>query len=193
MNRKQISLFLLQVLFAGLLVISACKKDSNGPELGTDYFPLQVGNSWKLQYSSLRQITGTTNLGGHEYYTLVAGNDTSLLREGLSTVWIRTFDGEESPLFKLTANIKDYWYWTDSNHGIEWKITLNSKLETVKINGQTFTNCYCYYFDNPEMADEEYYVFLAPGIGYIEEKCGFCIDTHNQLQSANINGVKITF
>ncbi|NVO20381.1 MAG: hypothetical protein HXX13_11810 [Bacteroidetes bacterium] len=193
MNRKLINFILLQALFVGMLAISSCKKDKASPELGTDYFPLQVGNSWKLQYSSLRQITGTIHLGGYEYYSMVSGNDTSYLREGLSTIWIRTSNGEESPLFKLTANLKDYWYWTDSKNGMQWKITLNSKLETVKINGQTISNCYSYYFDNPEMADEEYYVYLAPGIGYVQEKCGFCIDTQNQLESATINGVKITF
>jgi len=49
-----------------------------------------------------------------------------------------------------------------------YTVTMMSKTDTVKIGNTTLTNCYHFYFDDPQLADDEYSIWLAPGIGCIK-------------------------
>jgi hypothetical protein len=74
-----------------------------------------------------------------------------------------------------------------------WHVTLFSKDDTVKTGDYTFLNCYRFLFDIPEMADEERVVWLAPGIGFIEEFYPGGTADRKVLTKARIDDVEIAF
>jgi hypothetical protein len=180
-------------MLTSLIMLSACKKDSESTKLGSDYFPLSVGNNWQLEHCTLREVKGKATLEGKEYYSMIIGNDTTYYRESDNIVWVKNPATGESPYFKLSANVHDTWKFPSNAIETAWNISLESKTDTITINGHMITNCYRFYFDIPLMVDEEHYVCLAPGLGYIEENCGFCAYPKLQLQHARIDGNNISF
>jgi hypothetical protein len=190
MKTKQ--LFIL-ILLSGLMVLGACKKDESDTNLGYSYFPLSVGNNWQVEQTYLREIQGKTLIEGKEYYIMVINGDSSYYRNDGNIVWSRSLDSEEFPLFKFNIPAGTTWSSTLIPGGSNWNITLLSKTDSITINGRLITNCYRYFFNIPSAVDDEHTVTLAPGIGYIEEDCGFCPNPKRQLQHATIDGVQITF
>lgn len=71
--------------------------------------------------------------------------------------------------------------------------TLISKTESIELNSSTLNNCYRFYFDIPEVADEEHVVWLDPVIGIVEEAYFGGILERRKLSKAKIDGVEVEF
>jgi hypothetical protein len=188
---KTYNLFLLGIL-STLIVLDSCKKDTTYSDLAIHYLPLAVGNSWKLEHSVLREIKGKTTIDGKEYLLMVTGTDSTYYRTDGDNIWVKRIGSTESLMFKLNVSTGDSWNLSDDSEN-GYTVTLKSKTDTIFINNHAIPNCYRYFFDIPMAVDDEHSVTLAPGIGFIEENCGFCAYPKNQLQYAKIDGNQITF
>lgn len=180
-------------LMAAFVVLSSCKKEKETIQLGDDYFPLAVGNNWKIENRDLREIVGKKTLEGKEYFVMLMGNDSVYFRREGNSILQKIQPTGESLLFKLDANVGDSWQFPMTSSGSVYNITLSSKTDTITIGKQRIANCYTFFFDVPLMVDEEHGITLAPGIGYIQENCGFCAYPNSKLQHAKIDGVEISF
>jgi hypothetical protein len=190
-NMTRTSLFIF-CLLAASIAGSSCKKDKDTLLLGDDYFPLSVGNNWKLEHLDLREIVGKTTLENKEYYIMTINSDSIYYRRDGNSILQKTQPTGESVLFRLDANVGDSWQFPMGSGSSAYNVTLASKTDTVIINGKQFTNCYHFFFDAPLVVDEEHSVVLAPGIGYIKENCGFCPYPQLLLEHAKIDSVEIS-
>jgi hypothetical protein len=180
-------------LMVGFIIMSSCKKEKDTVQPGGDYFPLAVGNTWKIEHRDLREIVGKNTLEGKEYFLMLVGNDSAYFRKEGNSIYQKVEPTGESLLFKLDANVGDSWQFPMTLSGSTYNVTLGSKTDTITIGNQRITNCFTFYFDVPLMVDEEHSITLAPGIGYIQENCGFCDYPNLKLQHAKIDGVEISF
>ncbi|MBA4851939.1 hypothetical protein [Emticicia sp. BO119] len=165
------------------LVLNACK-DKVVPlgELTNAYLPLAVGNYWNLDTFGLREITETKVFDGKAYYAIMQSHDTSYVRNEGDKI-IEYYQGKTSVIFDLNADVNDTWQYRD------YTVKLTSKTETIKIGGQEIKNCYRFYFDIPPMADDEHAIWLASGIGFIQQECyGACIGGKNKLKEMKLDG-----
>lgn len=165
------------------LLLNACKDEVvRLNELTNEYLPLTVGNYWNLDKFGLRKITETKVFDGKTYYAVTQSHDTSYVRNEGDKI-IEYDQGKTSVLFDLTANVNDTWQYR------KYTVTLSSKTETITIDGQVIKNCYQFYFDIPASADEEHTIWLAPGIGFIQQQChGECIGGKWKLKEMKLDG-----
>jgi hypothetical protein len=181
-----------KLIFSAVLAFSlfSCKKDDTNVDTGTnDYFPLEVGNKWEFEYDEFIEVIGTTTISGKTYYALKGNYDTTYYRIGSNKVYFvnRKVSDSEKNIFDLNASKGQTW-----NYG-EYKVKMVSKTDTVLINNRKITGCYNFFFDIPEAIDEEHSIWLAPGYGFIQQQCGFCIHPLRKLQKAKINGEVLEF
>jgi hypothetical protein len=200
---KLISLF-NSVGVIGLFLTVSCTKDAI-TDPGKDYFPLKVGNYWELSYLGTRTIDQIVNLGGKDYYRMVSVTTWPSGTTSKDTVYYRkTTDGKvyqrdktanEILKYDLTASQGQMWHYTTVNQifPLPWNATLQNKIDTVMVNGSTLETCYRYYFDYPQMADEESAIWLAPGIGVVMERWTGGVSQRIAIKKARINGVDIVF
>ncbi|MBN1950688.1 MAG: hypothetical protein JW801_05765 [Bacteroidales bacterium] len=173
----------LSVLVIAALVFMACEKKN--VILSDDYLPLEVGNYWKLEFIDTTRVTGTTEIGGKEYYILETPQYSTYYRVENGKVYVST-SGEKGDLkFNLTADAGDDWMYG------EYVVTLHSKTDTVVVGDTPIPDCYHFGFDVPGMCDEEHSIWLAPGIGFIRKACGFCLNPNMVLVEAMIGGEAI--
>lgn len=170
------------------LVMSACKADNVSLEgLSNSYLPLATGNYWKLENMDKRTVTETRVFDQKTYYAITTPYDTSYVRNENDKI-VEYDKGKISVRFDLTAGVNTTWQYRD------YKVTLTSKTESIKIGRQNIKNCYRFYFDMPAMADEEYAIWLAPGIGFIQYEClGFCGGGKMKLKEMGIDTKIYTF
>ncbi len=192
-----VNLRFLQVLFVCLLfLLTSCGKDKPIQPiipLCGEYLPLQVQNYWDIEHKTRISITGTEVIDGKTYYIFDDSNTfmRDYYRSENGKVYTRRTGEPESVKFDLTADVRDTWEYLYG--GGTWTATLLSKTDTLQINNTKIPNCYKFYFDIPIMADEEYYVWLAPGIGFIRMTCGYCLYPYQNLVKAQIDGKEIWF
>jgi len=181
------------------LIFTSCKKDndinSKLSMLESDnYFPLSVGNYWKLDYIPRRTIDKTEQLDGINYYRMISEYDTAYYRKSTDgKVYSRTKSTNEILKFDLKASVGDTWTYKVGNSEYTWDVTLTSKTDTIKLNNCTFNNCYRFYYDIPQLADEEYVVWLAPGVGFVEEFYLGGTADRKKILKASINNIEIEF
>ncbi|RYU94698.1 hypothetical protein [Emticicia agri] len=163
--------------------LSACKEDKISLEgLDNVYLPLAVGNYWKIDGVNTRTITETKVFDQKTYYAITSSYDTSYVRNENDKI-IEYYKGKTSVRFDLTAAVNATWQYRD------YTVKLISKTESITIGGQTIQNCYRFYMDIPAMADDEHAIWLAPGIGFIQQECyGECIGGKNKLKEVKLDG-----
>jgi hypothetical protein len=200
---KLISLF-NSIAVIGLFLTVSCKKDAV-TDSSKDYFPLKVGNYWELSFLGTRTIDQIVNLDGKAYYRMVSVTVWPSGTTTKDTVYYRkTADGKvyqrkktasEILKYDLTASQGQMWHYTTDNpiYPLPWKATLQNKIDTVMVNGNTLETCYRYYFDYPQSVDEESAIWLAPGIGVVRERWTGGGPQRIAIKKARINGVDIVF
>lgn len=172
----------------GGFVVSSCKKDNvSVVGLDTSYLPLGVGNYWKIDGVDTRTISETKVFDQKTYYAITSSYDTSYVRKENDKI-IEYHKGKTSVRFDLAANVNDTWQYRD------YTVTLTSKTETIVIGGESVKDCYRFYLDIPAMADDEHAIWLAPGIGFIQQECyGECIGGKNKLKELKLDGIVYKF
>lgn len=182
---RLINLMTAFVFISSFLI--SCDKDEDIVKLTSDYLPLEVGNYWQLDYSEKREVIGMKTINNKVYYSLKYYNDTSYYRMENDKVYVIGFEGVESVKFDFSAKVNDTWNYNS------YTVKLTSKTDTITINNQKFLNCYQFYLDVPVMVDEEHSIWLAPGIGFIQEQCGECLHQIRKLDKAKIGEQEIDY
>ncbi len=129
-----------------------------------------MGATWKWNstynedytYSSTDSITGTTTLGGKEYYILAENeldNSYARLANDIRYMYMEdeilakahaqnaTFEGREVPMFDFTKSAGKTWSIysdTQSIQGASYKVTMTGKyvgIQSVTVPAGSFTNC----------------------------------------------------
>jgi hypothetical protein len=108
-------------------------------------------------------------------------------------VYERRTTTEEILRFDLSADEGQTWTFKTIGFDEAWNATLVSKNDVVSMGDHTFVNCYRFFFDNPQWLDEEQIIWLAPGIGFIEEYSTGGTGDRMILKKARINGVPLRF
>jgi hypothetical protein len=180
-----------RLLIASIVVsfyMTSCHKDDKIITSTNEYLPLEVGNYWILDYSGKKEIIGTKTINNKTYFILLYQGDSSYFRIENDKVYaIENSEMKESVKFDLSAHVNETWNY-DS-----WTVKLLSRSDTITINNKKIANCYRFYFDVPLLSDEEHSISLAPGIGFIQEQCGFCIHQVRKLNKARIRGREIEY
>ena len=178
---------LTAIVVISIILLSCDKNDDNDVSLTNDYLPLEIGNYWQLDYLEKREIVGTKKINDKNYYLMQYQNDTSYYRIENDKIYVIEFEDAESIKFNLLADVNDTWNFNS------YTVKMVSKSDSIIINNQKFINCYQFYFDIPVMVDEEHSIWLAPGIGFIQEQCGECLHQIKKLDKAKINGQEIDY
>jgi hypothetical protein len=165
------------IALIGLISLASCAKDAVD-DLSKDYFPLQVGNYWEFSPYWTDSIDKIEKLDGNDYYRMVSADCKT--RSYLDTVYYRkTADGKvykrskrttgDILKFDLAAQVGQTWNYIlpGPYQSLPWNATLKSNTDIIPLGNDTIINCYRYFFDIPQMADEEECWLLAPGIGFV--------------------------
>jgi hypothetical protein len=201
--------YLIIVLFA--LSFSACSDDDKECDCGNpsdSYLPLRIGNYW--EFESLpepskmymrTEVTRTTDLDGSTYYELISTSqvedenanyrDTTYYRvDSRGYVYTRKKNvATEINIMRLFGNNGDKWT-SETSYDEDAVITL-SVIDDLAIGEKNLDDCKAYSFDIEQWADEEYTIYLAPGIGFVKNFSGWGFGS--RLTKASVNGREYTF
>jgi hypothetical protein len=178
---KSIRPFLLCLVGYSFVFISCTKDDE--PETKTlNYLPLKTGNYWQLFDSPRTEVLGSTVKDGKTWFLVTRGTDTSLYRFENNRIFVIEDNLSSALMFDLSAGVNDSWNYHD------WKITLSSKSDTIRLKDTVLTDCYEFFFDIPGYVDDEHSIWLAPGLGFVREQCGECVHPQRSLAEAKIDG-----
>lgn len=169
------------------ICLQSCEKDEKIVTFSSEYLPLEIGNYWQLDYSEKKEVIGKTTVEGKEYYLLRYLNDTSYYRVENGRIYAIEYADNESLKFNLSARVNDTWKYHSQT------VKLISKTDTIVINNKKIANCYHFSFDNPAWIDDEHSIWLAPGIGFIQEQCGECQHPFRKLDKAKISAVETDY
>jgi len=199
MKNKTLILFIS--LIASFSFIK-CQKDS-AVNQSDDYFPLQVGNYWEFKAFNGRtftyQIDSIKNLDGKDYFRMLRsgflipfGADTVYYRKDpASVVYERRRTTQEVVKVNFGVPVGTKWDNGIDNSGHTKWVSIGSKTDTVKCTNFTFENCYRYFYNVEETADDEYWWFLAPGVGIVKDmNASF---PASRIVRARINGVETVY
>lgn len=193
-------ILITSVVLTGLLILASCAKEKADLEPnflidGKDYFPLQIGNYWKLSYEIIkttRTLDIEETVQETNYFRIISGRDTIYYRKTADgKIYEKSKISNEIIKFDLNAEVGHTWTYIDYYTDI-WNATLMSKNDTIIVGTHTFTNCYKYGYDIPQSADEEHIIWLAPDLGIIQEHWYGGFGTQ-KLTSVKINGVVTVF
>ena len=176
-------------LFASAMAfLCACSSDDDSnvaPEkLWLSYLPLQVGNYWEFTSINTpkdgvvvhREVKGTAQLNGYEYYLIISNSvDSTYYRveqNGDVYTYRRGMDNEQLS-YKLFAHDGDSWSYTLEDgvggSGRDDVMHVSVNIGSVATERKTVDDCKHYYFDVEQWVDEEHTNTLAPGVGFIRE------------------------
>jgi len=184
-----------------LLVISliittlvSCEKDDNQRiNLKENYFPLKIGNQWNFEIAGKDSIIDITKVNGIDYYEFVNDNGTtSYYRKQDNRIYVKSSSTEskEEMKFDLAANIDNTWAF-----GAGY-VTLVSRSATIRIGDTQIDSCLQFNFHNKDLIDYGFSIWLAPGIGFIQQTCQECFGSAFEtlkLEKAMINEQLIEF
>jgi hypothetical protein len=171
-----------------ITVLISCKKEDNQRiNLDKDYFPLQIGNLWNFELAGKDSIIALANVKGIDYYEFVNDYGTTYYcRKQDNRIYIKSFwtDSKEEMKFDLAANIGETWAF-----GAGY-VTLVSRNATVTIGDTQIDSCLQFNFHNKDLIDYGSSIWLAPGIGFIQQTCQECFGSAFEtikLETAKIN------
>jgi len=184
----------IHALFLIILVLISCQKDhSTKIELTSDYFPLKVGNYWDFEFAGKYLVIEYQILNGKEYFEITNDNGTSSYYVNRDNkIYVRDFalDNKEEMKFDLTAETNATWTYGAGS------VTLASRNATIKIGDLQLDNCLQFNFFSKNLIDYGSSVWLAPGIGLIQQTCQECFGSAfktMKLIKANINNQEKEF
>jgi hypothetical protein len=189
-----------------ILPILSCALLTNAPAQGldtTDYFPLNVGDTYHYYESlpcppSLSQptfsvgyivISDTMRVNGRKYFYvpgLYYGSDTVGVDDKGNLLY--HYRGVDGIFYKFNASVGDTWQVSlPVVNGVPdtFVVMMQSRNDTVRVHAGTFTNCLRIFFDLPGSIDDEFWHWLAPGVGLVFH----CVQEPRELYEANVNGV----
>ena len=188
------------ILVSSLFMLTSCEKDKSDLDSkidlldSNDYFPLHTGDYWELDFIPKRTIDKEIEIDGIDYFQQNSEYGTIFYRKTSDgKIYQKTETGNEILKFDLNAEIGKAWTYKFDGSDFIWNATLTSKNETIELDNHTFFNCYRFYFDVPQLADEEHIIWLAPGVGIVEEASFGGTADRKKLNKAGINGVEIHF
>jgi hypothetical protein len=170
----------------------------------SNYLPLEVGNYWEFTNKMsggaalatiTRTVTGKTNLEGKEYFVVVTSDsnsysDTAYYRkDDQQYVYVMHRRSGEENTFRLLASDGTSWSYPTENQSA---YNVNVAIATLQINDLSVDSCKTFSYDVPQWADEEHFVTLAPGVGFIKEG-SYAWGITSTLRKARISGVEISF
>jgi hypothetical protein len=128
-------------------------------------------------------------IGGRRYYYvpgLYWGSDTVGVDDKRNLLYhCRGVDGI---FYKFDASVGETWRvvlpWFDGVPDT-FIATMQSRNDTVRVHAGTFTNCLRIFFDHPGSIDDEFWHWLAPGVGLVFH----CVQEPRELYEANVDGV----
>ena len=177
---------LLHFVFPSLIVLFSCHTEeisfANPEDL--EYFPLAVGNRWEYEpldtnvstfISGTFTITGVDVRGGHEYFVMVRDVETNYTSYSDTVLYrvdnrgyvfkISSLDARERNIFRLGAS--NGYKWTMENSPYKDLIVTTTYQDKI-VNNELTPDCKDFYFNSPEIFDEEHSYVLAKGIGIIQ-------------------------
>lgn len=166
-------LMLLMISAVGCILGGDDKGDSGDTGISAkaaEYLPLKVGATWKWKSTdeegytsgSTETITGTTTLGGKEYYIISEDDvNNTYVRVANNIVYIymeeewvakvlaqgATFEAKDVPMFDFNKSAGKTWsIYSDSQNvqGSTYTVTMTGKyvgLQSVTVPAGSFTNC----------------------------------------------------
>jgi hypothetical protein len=169
----------------------------------TDYFPLNVGDTYHYYQSlpcppSLSEptfssgyivISDTMRVNGRKYFYvpgLYYGSDTVGVDDKGNLLY--HYRGVDGVFYKFNASAGETWRVALPFEGgvpDTFVVTMQSRNDTVRVHAGTFTNCLRIFFDLPRGIDDEFWHWLAPGVGLVFH----CVQEPRELYEANVNGV----
>jgi len=148
------------------------------------YFPINIENNWhyKSEHNSFNHsviVETKTIINGTEYFILSTLGEHSYP----DTILI-----EDNIVWKFTNNEEVVWFnFNLENNSVYQYNSYNVRVETG-IREETyigeFTNCIAFYFDIPEIADEEIGYVFAKGLGVVRIPGAW---NNLKLSSFNVN------
>jgi hypothetical protein len=98
------------------------------------------------------------------------------------------YRGVDGVFYKFNASVGETWRVALPFEGgvpDTFVVTMQSRNDTVRVHAGTFTNCLRIFFDHPGSIDDEFWHWLAPGVGLVFH----CVQEPRELYEANVNGV----
>ncbi|MEL7147334.1 MAG: hypothetical protein AAFO69_13255 [Bacteroidota bacterium] len=165
-NRLPLLIILISTLIAG-----ACGEE-NLPRVDVTegLFPLNVGDYRDFGILSIMTVEDTVMKNDRSYFRVSTENGpTEFFREANDKVYrLGDRNGENEVLFyDFALEEGSSWTYKTTEDGFEWTVTLVSKTETFTKGDFVFENCHVFYYDVPEIIDEETTHWLAPGVGLV--------------------------
>lgn len=193
---------ILKLILCSYLLLSSCSKEvllnSEVRALNKyGYFPLHIGNEWDYASGLKIRIDSKETVDGIEYFRFLRSYNTSVdtiyYRKKNYKVFERKSNKSEILKFNLKARKNSTWKYTETpNSKFQYSVYFQDKYAKVETENYEFRNCYKFYYDIPNLADDEHLIYLAKGIGLVKKKFyGFGIEL--VLTRAKINGSEITF
>jgi hypothetical protein len=179
---KSLSQFVIVLIF-----VSSCEKNDDKITLTNNYLPLEIGNNWKFDFSEKKEIVGSKVIGDKTFYLIQYENDTVYYRTENDKVYVIEYEDNESVKFNLSAKVNDTCNYNS------YLVKLISKTDTVLVNDTKFVNCLHFYYDIPGVVDDEHSIWLAPGIGFVQEQCGECLHQIKKLDKVKIGGHEVDY
>lgn len=192
------ALLISRTVILSLLLFISCNKDDIDSKINmldtSDYFPLNIGDYHKLDFTPKRTIEKVVEIDGIEYFQQNSDYDTLFYRKTSDgKIYQKTKIQNEVLKFDLNAETGTSWNYKFDGSELIWNATLTSKNETIKVDNYTFENCYEFYYDIPQLADEEHIIRLAPGVGIVEEVYLGGSADRIIIREVKIHGVEIQF
>lgn len=170
----------------------------------TDYFPLEVGNTWRYfqvlnppgappdtLWRGTYTITGEISINDTLYYVSeypFSLADT-LRTDEQGRTWARVH-GQDVLLFDFGLNEGEtYHFQTPREPGLKYQVSIERE-EYAETHAGTFENIVTLIFDDPLVVDEGHVFSLAPGVGIIRAYDG--MGEFVALYSATVGGQVIT-
>jgi len=183
------------IIALGLLLVGCSRQPATVLMNDHDvYFPLAVGNTWRLVSTGHRDDSLIVTVLGHEWkygevFALVEERYMRGSNKRIVKLWRYSVshDGNINTLVTVDSESKDTvvtWYKTSVEPGDSWitltrsilepaslsktRITLVSREDTVVANNRILVDCYNYYIDDLSVDDSEYHDWLAKGTGLVK-------------------------
>ena len=142
------------------------------------------------------ELDKVVNLDGKDYFRIVSSgylsfSDTSYYRKDpYWKVYKKQRGSNEVLLFDFGVPVSYKWVMQVVENNLKFWAIVVSKTDTVQSHQYTFENCYRYYYNVIESADEEFGWDLAPGVGFVKSSNAWLPDC--RLTRAKIDGKEIT-
>jgi hypothetical protein len=181
------TLRIMVVLLNVTICLLSCDKKEEKATFTNVYLPLETGNYWQFDNTDKKEIIGTKIINGKTFYSLKYLSDTTYYRIENDKVFVIEHTGSAAVKFNLSANVNETWNFNS------YIVKMVSKTDTITINNQKIINCCHFYFNIPVAVDDEHSIWLAPGIGFIQERCGECMYPVSKLNKARIGGIDFDY